>query len=176
MNIFKKISNNLTKVATVLFFAISLYGCTIKYSLTGASIPISAKTVSIATFPNNATMVAPILSSTLTEALQDKFERQTRLDLVREGGDLAFEGEITNYTSTPASVTSDEVSATNRLTITVKVKFTNLKDSKLNYNRTFTSFLEYDSNSLLQSVEPTLIPEICDMLVDDIFNAAVANW
>lgn len=165
----------INKVAALLM-CLSLCNCSVKYSLSGASIPISAKTVSVATFPNNATMVAPILSSTMTEALQTKFERQTRLDLVREGGDLAFEGEITNYTSTPASVTSNEVAATNRLSITVKVKFTNTKDSKLNYSRSFTQFLEYDSSSLLTTVEPTLIPEIVDMLVDDIFNAAVANW
>ena len=46
-------------------------GYTAKYSLSGASIPAEAKTFSVAYFPNNAAMVSPILSSTLTDALVD---------------------------------------------------------------------------------------------------------
>ncbi len=72
-------------------------GYKVTYNLTGGSIPPDAKTFSVAYFPNNAPMVAPTLSTTLTEALRDKFSRQTRLQQVDEGGDFAFEGEITNY-------------------------------------------------------------------------------
>ncbi len=151
-------------------------GCTVKYSFSGASIPLDAKTVSVPYFPNNAPMVAPSLSATLTEQLQDKFARQTKLQLVDVGGDLAFEGEITNYTSTPSSVTAAETAAMNRLTITVKVKFTNIYEPHNNYNKSFSAFAEYDATSLLQDVQDGLITEICEQLVQDIFNAAVANW
>ncbi len=154
----------------------TLGGCTVKYSFSGASIPLEAKTVSVPYFPNNAPMVAPSLSSTLTDALQDKFARQTKLQLVSTGGDLAFEGEITNYTSTPAAITSAETAAMNRLTITVKVKFTNIYEPQNNYNKSFSAFAEYDATSLLQDIQDTLITEICEQLVQDIFNAAVANW
>ena len=94
------------KYAIVVAAGLLLAGCGYKvnYSLSGASIPPDAKTFSVAYFPNNAPMVAPILSSTLTDALRDKFTRQTRLTQVDEGGDFAFEGEITGYTSTTASV------------------------------------------------------------------------
>ncbi|MBP3439857.1 MAG: LptE family protein [Tidjanibacter sp.] len=151
-------------------------GCTVKYSFSGASIPLEAKTVSVPYFPNNAPMVAPTLSSTLTQTLQDKFARQTNLQVVDNGGDLAFEGEITNYTSTPAAVTSAETAAMNRLTITVKMKFTNIYEPQNNYNKTFSAFAEYDATSLLQDVQDSLITEIVDQLVQEIFNAAVANW
>lgn len=151
-------------------------GCTIKYSFSGASIPLEAKTVSIPYFPNNAPMVAPTLSSTLTQTLQDKFARQTNLQVVDTGGDLAFEGEITNYTSTPAAVTAAETAAMNRLTITVKIKFTNIYEPQNNYNKSFSAFAEYDATSLLQDIQDTLINEIVEQLVQEIFNAAVANW
>jgi hypothetical protein len=151
-------------------------GCTVKYSFSGASIPLDAKTVSVPYFPNNAPMVAPTLSSTLTQTLQDKFARQTSLQVVDNGGDLAFEGEITNYTSTPAAVTSAETAAMNRLTITVKIKFTNIYEPQNNYNKTFSAFAEYDATSLLQDIQDSLITEIVDQLVQEIFNAAVANW
>ncbi len=154
----------------------TLTGCTVKYSFSGASIPVEARTVSIPYFPNNAPMVAPTLSSTLTDALQDKFARQTNLQLVDANGDLAFEGEITNYTSTPAAITSAETAAMNRLTITVKVKFTNVFEPQNNYNKSFSAFAEYDASSLLLDIQDGLITEIVDQLVLDIFNAAVANW
>jgi hypothetical protein len=170
------------KFRTAIFAALvalavaTLSGCTVKYSFTGASIPLDAKTVSVPYFPNNAPMVAPTLSSTLTSALQDKFASQTSLQVVDNGGDLAFEGEITNYTSTPAAVTAAETAAMNRLTITVKVKFTNIYEPQNNYNKTFSAFAEYDATSLLQDIQDSLITEIVDQLVQEIFNAAVANW
>ena len=163
-------------MSALLIGGVVLPGCTIKYSLSGASIPANAKTFSVAYFPNNAPMVAPILSSTFTDALQDRFVRQTRLTQVSEGGDLSFEGEIIGYTSTPAAISGDEYAVKNRLTITVKVRFTNALKPEDNFDKTFSQGLEYDSNVLLQTAEQTLIPEIVDMLVEDIFNAAVSNW
>ena len=151
-------------------------GVAIKYSLSGASIPPDAKTFSVAYFPNNATMVSPILSSTLTEALVDIFSRRTRLVQVDEGGDFAFEGEITNYTSVTASVSSEDTALLNRLTITVKVRFTNALDEKMSFNRTFSAYEDYDSSRLLTEAECELIPLIVDKLVTDIFQASASNW
>ena len=166
------------KYASVVAAGLLLAGCGYKvnYSLSGASIPPDAKTFSVAYFPNNAPMVAPILSSTLTDALRDKFTRQTRLTQVDEGGDFAFEGEITGYTSTTASVSSDDYALLNRLTITVKVRFTNALDEKMSFNRTFQAYEDYDSTKLLTEVEGELIPQIVDKIVTDIFQAAASNW
>ena len=164
--------------ALCVLVALAAGGCgvAIKYSLSGASIPPDAKTFSVAYFPNNATMVSPILSSTLTDALVDIFSRRTRLTQVEEGGDFAFEGEIVNYTSATASVSSDDYALLNRLTITVKVRFTNAVDEKASWSRTFTAYEDYDSTLLLTEAEGTLIPEIGDKLVTDIFQAAASNW
>ena len=157
---------------SLLAIAAVMTGCgvSIKYSLSGASIPPDAKTFSVAYFPNNATMVSPILSSTLTEALVDMFTRRTRLMQVDEGG------EIVNYTSTTASVSSDDYALLNRLTITVKVRFTNALDEKMSFNRTFQAYEDYDSTKLLTEVEGELIPQIVDKIVTDIFQAAASNW
>ena len=95
---------------------------------------------------------------------------------VEEGGDFAFEGEIINYTSTTASVSSDDYALLNRLTITIKVRFTNALDEKQSWNRTFTAYEDYESTRLLTEVEGELIPQIVDKLVTDIFQASAANW
>ena len=166
------------KLLIALCCAVHLAACSvaIQSSLSGASIPPDAKTFSVAYFPNNATMVSPILSSTLTDALVDMFSRRTRLTQVDEGGDFAFEGEITNYTSTTSSVSSDEYALLNRLTITVKVRFTNALDDSMSFNRTFSAYEDYDSTQLLTEVEGTLIPVIVDKIVTDIFQASASNW
>jgi hypothetical protein len=161
----------------VVLMAFVAVGCTVKYSLSGASIPPDAKTFSVAYFPNNAAMVTPTLSSTMTDALVDKFSRSTRLAQVPEGGDFAFEGEIIGYTSATASVSSNDYALQNRLTITVRVRFTNLIDEKASFNnRTFSAYADYDSTKLLTEVEGELITQIVDQLVNDIFQASASNW
>lgn len=153
-----------------------LVGCTVKYSLSGASIPPDAKTFSVAYFPNNAPLVAPILSATLTDELTQRFATRTRLVQVPEGGDFAFEGEIIGYTSATSSVSSGDYALQNRLTITVKVKFTNAIDDKMSFNKNFSAYADYDSTRLLTEVEGELITEIVEQLVTDIFMAAASNW
>ena len=163
-------------IFTLLAAAVTV-GCTVKYSLSGASIPPDAKTFSVAYFPNNAAMVTPMLSSTLTDALVDKFSRSTRLSQVPEGGDFAFEGEIIGYTSATASVSSNDYAIQNRLTITVRVRFTNIVDEKASFNnRTFSAYADYDSTKLITEVEGELITQIVEQLVNDIFIAAAGNW
>ena len=96
-----------------------------------------------------------------------------------EGRDFAFEGEITNYTSTTAAVTSgtsNDYASLNRLTITVKVRFTNAVDEKMSFNKSFSAYADYSAEQLLTEAEGTLIPEIVDQLVTDIFQAAASNW
>lgn len=159
---------------------LGLRGCTVSYSLSGASISHLVETVSISYFPNNAPMVAPILSSTFTDNLRDKFSRQTKLKQVDEDGDMSFEGEIVDYYSAPSSISTtgdgDAGAVMNRLTISVRVRFINKVEPQYDFEKTFRQFADYESHVMLQEAEQTLIPQIVEMLVDDIFNEAVSNW
>lgn len=168
--------HRITASFALLAIAALINGCVIKYSFTGASIPPAARTYSVAYFPNNAAMVAPTLSNTLTESLKDRFTRQTKLTQIPEEGDFALEGEITRYETAPTSVSADEYALKNRLTITVQVRFNNAIEPQWNFNRSFSAFSDYDANMLLQEVEGQLIEEIVEVLVDNIFNACVSNW
>lgn len=164
-------------ITTISLCVTSSCGYKVTYNLSGGSIPPEAKTFSVAYFPNNAPMVAPTLSNVLTEGLRDKFSRQTRLQQVEEGGDFAFEGEITNYSSTTASVSSGDYALQNRLTITVKVSFQNAVDQTTSFNaKTFSSYADYDASQLLVDVQDQLIEEIVEDLVNDIYMAAAGNW
>lgn len=159
----------------VLGFVFS--ACTIKYSFTGASIPPGTETVSVSNFPNMAPLVNPMLSNTLTEALKDKFMTQTSLQLIQQNGDLQFEGSIVEYQTKPMAIQAgSDQAAQNRLTISIKVKFTNRNDPKADFDTRFTRYSDYDSNNNLQDVEDGLVDEIVEQLIDDIFNKAVVNW
>ena len=146
------------------------------YSLTGASISPEVKTAGVPYFQNRASVVQPMLSRELTEKLKDKIQSQTDLKLVNESSDVLFEGEISNYVVSPAAITGENVAAKNRLTITVKVKFTNSKESQYDFDTSFSRFEDFDSNTSLDAVETDLIDKIADQLVEDIFNRAFVNW
>jgi hypothetical protein len=164
-------------ILVIIGLVVNIGGYNVTYNLSGGSIPPEAKTFSVAYFPNNAPMVAPTLSNVLTEALRDKFSRQTNLQQVEEAGDFAFEGEITNYSSNTASVSSGDYALQNRLTITVKVSFQNAVDQTTSFsNKSFSSYADYDASQLLVDVQDQLIEEIVNDLVNDIYMAAAGNW
>jgi hypothetical protein len=156
--------------------AILLTGCKIKYSFTGASISPEVKTISIQYFQNRANLVQPGLSQYITDALIDKCKAQTSLGITNSIGDVNFEGEITDYSTKPLTVAADAQAATNRFTISVKVKFTNSVQPEYNYEQTFSRYEDYDSNLDLSAVEKDLSGKIVELLVEDIFNKAFVNW
>jgi hypothetical protein len=145
------------------------------YSFTGASISPDVKTISIQTITNQADLVVPTLSQTMTESLKDKFLSQTSLQLV-SNGDLNLEGEITSYRVQPMAIQSSDKAALNRLTISVNIRFTNTKDEKQNFSSSFSRFTDYDSSQSLNAIEEDLIKQILTQLNEDIFNKALANW
>ncbi len=159
--------------AGALLFAIS--GCSV-YSFTGASIAPDIKTVNIQYFPNTALLIQPTLSQVFTEKLKDKFLSQTSLTLANKTGDLNFSGAITGYDVQPISIQGNDQAAQNRLTITVSVKFSNLKNEKQNFETSFSRYADYLSTQNLSAVENDLIKDITTQLVSDIFNKAVINW
>jgi hypothetical protein len=162
-------------ILILLAFVLFSTGCGV-YSFTGASIPPGAKTISISYFVNNAQYVEPSLSQSLTDALRDRFLSQTDLNFVSEGGDLQIEGLISDYTTRPVAIQGNETAALNRLSVTVKVKFTNTLDPDKDFDTPFTRYEDYPSDQDLSTVKDQLISTINENLVDDIFNKAVVNW
>lgn len=164
-----------TNILCLLITTLACCRCGI-YSFTGASIPAEAKTVSVQYFPNNASLVNPLLSPSITNTLRDYFMNQTTLQSVDNNGDLALEGEIIDYSTTPVAITGDQTAALNRLTIKVNVRFFNKYDESKNFEQTFSQYEDYPSNQNLNAIQETLITTIVDNLCQDIFNKAVVNW
>jgi hypothetical protein len=160
----------------LLMLLISVIGCKVNYSLSGASIPDNVKTVSIDYFENQAALTNPNFPQIITEALRDKFLSQTRLKLVNSDGDVHFRGFITAYQSAPVAVSGNDQASLNRLTISVGVSYENKLDENQNFNQLFTRFADFPASQNLSSVEDALMNEIAGQLVQDIFNRAFLNW
>lgn len=162
---------------SILFISLLAFNsCKVKYSLNGATIPIEAKTISVAFFANNTTLGTPSISQKFTEKLRDVVSTQTNLSLMKQNGDLQFDGAIIGYNVAPVSIQSNDLAANNRLTITVNVKYTNKFDASKNFEQNFSRFADFKASTSISSQEDVLLTEINRQLTEDIFNRAFNNW
>ena len=151
--------------------------CSISYKFNGASIDYTkVKTIMISDFTNQASYVNPTLAPEFTEELKDIYIRQTRLEQVTSNGDLALEGEVTGYDFTPMAVKEDALASQTRLTITVRVRYMNNTNPDEDFEQSFSAYREFDSNLMVQQVESSLCAAIIEEIVDQVYNATVANW
>ncbi|MBO4671964.1 MAG: LptE family protein [Bacteroidales bacterium] len=163
------------RLLPVLALLFTMTSCGI-YSFSGTSIQPDVNTITINYIEYRALRVNPAFSNEFTEAIRNQFRRMTRLEQVEHDGDMELSGEVTGYEITPAAVTADEVAARNKLTVTVKIQFSDKKHPEEDFDKSFSAYSEYDSNNTIDAVESSLCAEIIEKLVEDIFNAAVAQW
>ena len=163
--------------AIAIGLAVSLLSACGIYSFSGTSIQPDVQTITIPYVEYRALRVNPSLSSDMTEALQEKFRRLTRLEQVDTDGDLELVCEITGYDVKATAITADEQAAQSRLTVTAKINFYNRKypEDKVE-NKTFSAYEDFDATLALDAVEVGLCETIVEKLVEDIFNATVAQW
>ena len=146
--------------------------CSVSYKFNGASIDYTkTKTIQIADFPIRSSYVWGPMGPMFNNEIKD-----TQLVQVSRNGDLKIEGEITQYSQRNKSVSAEGYSAQTELSITVNVRFTNTKNHAEDFEKQFTSAKTYDTTQSLASVQEELVTQIIKDLVDQIFNATVANW
>lgn len=173
----------MTRIRFIIFLLATAICCnscklaSVSYAMTGISLSPDVKTFSVDYFPNKALLVVPYLSSLFTERLTNYMRSKTGLtQLTDNNGDIRFEGQITGYYQKPIDIQKDEVAASNRLYIEIRVKFTNTKDDKFDFDSQFSEYADYSTNENFDAVEEELINKILDKIIDDIFNKALVNW
>lgn len=153
----------------------TLNGCGV-YNFTGSG-KIDAKTFQVNFFQNNAELIEPGIDRTFTLQLQDLIQNQTNLNLVKNGADLVYDGEITDYRISPMTATADQRAAQNRLKIRINVRFTNKNQETDNFEKSFEFFYDYPADQQLTgSTLSTGLKEIFDRISQDIFNESLAKW
>ena len=152
-------------------------GCRISYKFNGAALDYNLyKTVHIGEFPIRAALVYAPLQQTFENELTDYVTRNTRLRVVDGAADLELEGEITGYTLTPQAVTEDAYASMTRLTITVRVKYTDTKQDGNDVDQSFSAYRDFEASQMLMDVQEELCNQIAKELVELIFNATLGNW
>ena len=164
-----------THIYYLLILTLGLTSCGV-YSFSGASIPENAQTISISYIKNQADLIQPSLSNSLTEALINKCLTETNLNLKDQDADISFSGRIVKYNVQPISIQNNETAAQNRLTIKVEITYINNIQESHNFNKTFIDYTDFNSSELFSEIEEELNDIIIKNLVDDIFNAAFINW
>lgn len=165
----------LKHIAFLLLIVLTFNGCSV-YNFTGTG-KIDAKTFQVNYFQNTADLIEPGIERTFTLRLQDLIQNQTNLSLTNSGGDLIYEGEITDYRITPMTATADQRAAQNRLTIRVNVRFTNKKKEADDFEKSFSFFYDYSGDALLTGAQlTTALDEIFERITQDIFNESLAKW
>lgn len=165
------------KIKPILYILLTvILGSCGAYNFTGAK-PIDAESFQVNYFVNNADLVEPGIERTFTLKLQDLIQNQTNLNLTNTGGELIFEGEITEYRITPMTATADQRAAQNRLTIAVNVRFINKKNEDDDFEKRFSFYNDFDGNAQLTGAQLTnSLDIIFDRITQDIFNEALAKW
>ena len=160
----------------VLFFCIfcCFSSCGI-YNFTGGSTG-NAKTFQVNFFQNRAPLIEPGMDRDFTFYLQDLINNQTNLSLTTTNGDLVYEGEIVNFTIAPMAANVEQRAAQNRLTVTINVRFTNIKESDKDFEKSFSHYYDFPANMQLSAVKATAFEAIFERIGQDIFNASLANW
>ena len=159
----------------LLIILLTLNSCSV-YNFTGSG-KIDAKTFQVNFFQNTAELVQPGIDRTFTLNLQDLIQNQTNLNLVKNGGDLTYQGEITDYRITPMMATADIQAAQNRLTIRVKVQFTNKNKEADDFDKTFEFFYDYPAEKQLSGSDlDVAIKVIFERITQDVFNESLAKW
>lgn len=161
----------------IIMACLPLAGCVPSYKFNGSAINYDVyKTIDISEFPIRAALVYPPLQQVFENKLLDTVTRQTRLQEVDGNSDLEMTGEITGYSLSPQSVGTDAYATETRLTITERVKYTDTKNPANDIDQSFSAYRQFSSSLMLTDVQDDLCNEICDELVDLIFNATLGNW
>lgn len=176
-----KLSRNIYRckwlAACVALVLTLLVSCRISYKFNGSALDYNVyKTIHVSEFPIRAALVYPPLQQLFENALLDYISRNTRLQMTDGASDLMIEGEITGYTLSPQAVTENAYASMTRLTITVRVKYTDTKQEGNDIDQTFSAYRDFDSSEMLTDVQDELCQQISTELVDLIFNATLGNW
>ncbi|UOQ64449.1 LPS assembly lipoprotein LptE [Hymenobacter volaticus] len=163
-----------------LILTLALTGCSV-YSFSGTNIDPAVKTISIATFQNTSNNGPSYLPQRFTEDFKDYFQRNTTIKQVPRDGDLQFEGEIIAFDYAPAAIqqqNGQDQAGVNRLTMQVRIKFTNTKDPKQDFEQTFQSNRDFPATQDIARInnDPTAVRTITQNIITDAFNKSVANW
>ena len=159
----------------MVFLTMVVVSCQVNYSFTGGQFS-GASNFQVSYLRPQTALASPVYAQQLTEGLKDYLLAQSPLQLVTTNGDLVYEGSIVDYNLSPIAAQGNEIASLTRLSITVRIKYTNQMEKELNFEKNFTKYADFPAGQDLFSVQEELWGNINDQLIQEIYNASVGNW
>ena len=164
----------MAKHLSYLFFIFCFCSCTIGFR--GVSISPDVNTYSVAkvkiSHPN-----APLeISQQFSEALKQKIQEESRLNLVSRNADIDFKADITFFGYNAVAPEEGNTTTFNRLEIKVKVVYENEVDEKDGWTKSYSDFEDFPGSQSILDVQDDLTETILEDIIDRIFNDAFTNW
>lgn len=169
--------NKQSSILLLLFVLVALSGC-FRYGFTGTSIPEEVESIYIPFFADQSSSGVGDLSDRLNQALVDRFINQTRLRLAnsRANADAVLEGSITTYRNEAFSVTGEEQTSLNEVTVGVRATFQYTNEEQAEFTSSFNGSETYDTNENPIEGETIAAQEALSQIADNLFNDAVSDW
>ena len=169
-------NKTLKYIISGLLFVLLAHACKVSYSFTGISVSKDVKTFQVDYFPNNAALIEPGLNEDFRNKLIDRIDRQTGLTQVKSDGDIIFQGEIVDYKIEPAALSAGQTAAKNRLTIAIKIEYTNNKYTDDNISKRYSWYYDYPASTGLNNIKAQAQEDIINTILNNLFNDTLAKW
>jgi hypothetical protein len=156
-----------------IFISLSLIGC---YSFKGISISPNTNTFYVEDFYTKSLEAPGDIEQLFSESLRLKIRNESRLKYTETDPDIVFSGNISKYRITAVAARDDNSVELNQLTIDIAVSYINNRDDEDTWDKTFSFFQTFPSDSDVQSIQDQLIEDIFKQLTENIFNEAFTNW
>lgn len=166
------------RIFLVLLLSKILVGCAgCPYSFTGASLPPDMKTIAIPFFEDVSGFGEPGLREMITNELIKKFTEDISLEVAdKKTSDTILEGTIISVRDEPVVITGTEKVNTRRISIAVKVSFTDLRIRKVLWEKSFSQWGDYNASEGGIANRQTGFSTAIDKLTEDILIATVSDW
>lgn len=117
----------------------------------------------------------------LTEAVKNGIQNNTKLMLA--SGDspaqVVITGKITGYSVSAAAIAQGDQSAKNRLTVSAQMNILLTcpeKELEQEMKVNSTRFVDFDASKDISTVEPELLEQINQQIIQDVINQLYSNW
>lgn len=163
-------------IITVIIIVLLNLSCGV-YSFRGNNPPPGIKSIAIPLFEDVSGFSEAGLKEDFTELLKKKVLNDNTYTLADKNvSDGVLYCKITNIKDEALVITGNENVSKRKITITLNVKFENLKTKKLIWEKNYENWGEYNSSSQSFSERQQGIKTAQDKITEDILIDITSNW
>ena len=171
---------SLRNIIILTFTTLLLFSCSFSSSFKagGKGNDLAANSILIPLFNNNAAQGPTTLTLDLTEQVRDYYLANTKLVVnSNEDSDLELYATIQDFYARQVESSISNGTATQmELFVVLNVEYIDNNNEDNNVNQNVTQSLVYSADLTLEEAQDEILPDLLDLLVQQVFNKTVARW